>query len=71
MFRDTEPLGLTMGSTLEIRALAKLATSASDTDELELCSNWHSPGIFTLPAGHLLHLRCLRLLVGVWTWYDP
>jgi hypothetical protein len=51
--------------------LVQLAASASGIEELELCSSWNSPGIFTLFVKHLPYLKRLRLLIGAQTHYYP
>jgi len=69
VFCDTELEGLTM-STLKSRVV-QMATSASDIEELELCSGWSSPRIFNILEKHLPHLKRLRLLIDAQTWYNP
>jgi hypothetical protein len=51
--------------------LVQLATSASNIEELEMCSRWTSPNIFTLLERHVPHLKRLRLLISDSTRYCP
>ena len=60
---------LTMSSLTS--TLARLGTSLSDIEELEICSAWSSPCIFKLFEKHLPQLRRLRLLNKATTWYNP